>query len=563
MLVTAAVRSPARDAVHALRRARREARLGRLEWFDVAYRAYLVILVGGALVLAVGTWLPADPLGSSAVETVRQRGAAVLGLVAALVLAAGLRSGAHGGPLAVEAPDIRHLLLAPVPRRQVLLRPCAQRLSSLALVGGSVAGVAGLLAAPRLDGPSLTWTLTGAVGGAVLTAGAGALAILVHVGRVAPGAVRAVTAVVVLAQAIAVAWRVPGPTDVIGDALVWPLTRHDSALVAGIVASSVAVALVVVGLVSCGRLRSEALERRSSLVAQVRFALAVGDLRTVVLLRRQLAHDHLRVRPWFRVPPPRGASRPSAVLIWRSGLTLARSPALRLARLVVMAAAMGVAAAGIVQGSAALLIPLAVGAFLIGLELAEPLAQTVDQTELRRLLPVGSSALLGGLLVVPALALVPLAAVAVTAAAAVSGASTAWSVGAVMGIPLIWAGAAGAVVNVVRSAPDPMARAARSMAMPPEVAGMSTVAHAAWPLIVSGLGVAPLWFVSDAVAEGGSPVAAALRGGVASLLVAGCVVVWLRTRDDVRRRWRALVVAGDEARRQATERRRTRSGGST
>ena len=53
----------------------------------------------------------------------------------------------------------------------------------------------------------------------------------------------------------------------------------------------------------------EALARRSALVAQLRFAVTMQDLRTVVLLRRQLNQEQARRHPWLRLRPARSGSQ--------------------------------------------------------------------------------------------------------------------------------------------------------------------------------------------------------------------------------------------------------------
>ena len=66
-----------------------------------------------------------------------------------------------------------------------------------------------------------------------------------------------------------------------------------------------------------GRLRVEALVRRADLVSQLRFAVTMQDLRTVVLLRRQLRGERPRNRPGSvvdRVPPDGRQRRPAG---WR------------------------------------------------------------------------------------------------------------------------------------------------------------------------------------------------------------------------------------------------------
>ena len=126
------VRRMSSVVVQELRRTRRTRRLGSLEWFEVAYRVYLAALVGGGVVL----WLSGLVVrragdARSRSPTSLDHGPAVLGAGVALAVALGLRSGSDGGPIAIEPPDVRHLLLAPVPRRDVLARPVVQRLRSV------------------------------------------------------------------------------------------------------------------------------------------------------------------------------------------------------------------------------------------------------------------------------------------------------------------------------------------------------------------------------------------------------------------------------------------------
>jgi len=555
------VDSPARRGVHDLRRARRTARLGRLEWFEVAYRAYLVLLIGGATGVAVAGWIPASPLDIESLEQVRTHGPGIVGLVVAVIWGVGLRSGANGGPVSVETPDVRLLLLAPVPRRIVMMRPCMQRLASLSGTGGAIGGLAGVLAAPRLGGSGAQWAVLGAATGVTVMAGAGALALLVHSSGVPRWIPRTMATALVVAQGVAVTSQRPGPTTTAGDAALWPLNRDASSLVSGGVIAVIVGAATAAALVWCGRLSPEALERRTALVAQLRFAIAVGDLRTVMLLRRQLTHDQLRARPWIALAPPGHRSHATRLIAWRTAVGLCRLPLRRVIRLVVLSVVLGMVAVPVVQGSVALVAVLGLVAFVIGLDLTEGLAQTLDHDEQRQLLPLPAGLVSGAALIVPALLLVLLAGIAVLSAGAVSGSFDAVVVGAVLAVPLMWASASGAVVNVVRGAPDPLVRAARVVSMPPEVAGVSTAVQAAWPVLVSMVGATPLLFVTAAADDGGSLVAAGIRGAVAALLISGTVAWWVRRRDDMRRRWRDLVAAGDQARRDAAVRRRTRTGG--
>lgn len=530
----------------------------------MAYRAYLVALVGGAALGAIAGWLPADALSPDTLRRIMRDGPGVVGAVVAAVLAVGVRSGAAGGPMAVEAADVRWMLLAPVGRRVVLSRPCVQRLSTLGSAGLALGGVGGLLAAPRLGAPRVWFVVIGgATTGGVLLA-AGAVALLVHASGVRPMWARVVSMALLVAQVVATTQRWPGPFTAVGDVVLWPVTQRTSSLLTAAVGAVSVTALTVTAWACCGALSPERLERRTDLVAQLRFAVAMGDLRTVMVLRRQLAHDQIRRTPWVNIAPRRPGHRSAPTwVVWRSVASLVRLPLMRVVRLVALSATAGAVAVAVAHGSVALVVVLGGLMFVIGLDLTEALAQTVDQVDRRQLVPMPPGHLTAWLLAAPAVVMVPLAACAVLAAVAAGGGADAIVVGAVLAVPAMWAGATGAVVNVVRGAPDPMARAARALTMPPEVAGMSTLVQTAWPMVVSVGGASSLLFVTAAHHDDGSLVAAGVRGAVAALLWSGAVVAWVRMRDDARRRWRTLVAAGDEARRDAAMRRRARAEGTT
>jgi hypothetical protein len=76
----------------------------------------------------------------------------VIGLLVVAAFALGVRSGADGGPVSVEVADVRHVLLAPISRRSVMLRPVAQRLRSAAFALALAGGVLGQLIATEVEG---------------------------------------------------------------------------------------------------------------------------------------------------------------------------------------------------------------------------------------------------------------------------------------------------------------------------------------------------------------------------------------------------------------------------
>ena len=104
------------DVLYDLRRRRKRHRLGDIEWFDAAYRVYLVALFGGGTVLWISSSISDTTVSDQAVADIARNGPALIGLITALTFLAALRSGAQGGPLALEAPDVAYVMLSPVDR---------------------------------------------------------------------------------------------------------------------------------------------------------------------------------------------------------------------------------------------------------------------------------------------------------------------------------------------------------------------------------------------------------------------------------------------------------------
>ncbi|MDQ6838056.1 MAG: hypothetical protein M3137_06900, partial [Actinomycetota bacterium] len=116
----------ARVALVDLRRARRRRRTEDFDPFDALYKVYIT-----AVLLGVAVWLLSGVTGDTRVDhatvaRVAGHGPQIVGAVIGVCLAIGLRSGGRGGPLVIEAADVRHVLLSPVDRT-VALRPVAIR----------------------------------------------------------------------------------------------------------------------------------------------------------------------------------------------------------------------------------------------------------------------------------------------------------------------------------------------------------------------------------------------------------------------------------------------------
>ena len=466
------------DALSDLRRTRRTRRLGDVEWFDLAYRVYIAAIFGGSAVIILSDQVGDDEATPAQIVSVFTDGPAVLGMVAVLAVALGLRSGSDGGPLSIEAADVRHLLLAPVERRTVLTRPLVQRLRSAAFASAIVGGIGGVLAAQRLPGSAAAWTASGAVFGTVVGLVFVAVATITHALHVSRPIATSIAAVLVAWQLAAIVGDIPGPGDRFGDLALWGYEQQSGDLIA----VAVTLALVVIAWRLVGRLRVEPLARRGDLVSQLRFAVTMQDLRTVVLLRRQLRNERPRRTPWLGLRPSGGSPRGA---IWRrSWRGIARTPAGRLARMAALAGGAGLAAVAVIRGTTPAFVAMGILLFLIGLEAVEPLSQEIDQPGLTDGLPIERGRLHVHLLVASASLLVPFAALgaAVVAVIEPDAAAAAFA----LALPITLLGMAGAVVSTVRDAPDPVV--AESAFVPPEFAGFGSAMRVFVPIAISTLG---------------------------------------------------------------------------
>ena len=313
----------------------------------------------------------------------------------------------------------------------------------------------------------------------------------------------------------------------------------------------VAIAVTLAGWYIVGRQRLEALARRSALVAQLRFAVTVQDLRTVVLLRRQLSQEYLRATPWFGTTAPRDLARRRRRLTpvwWRRGWRgLARFPLSRLARIVLLAGSAAACQVAAFRGTTPAIAGTAILVFILGLELIEPLSQEIDQADRCDAMPISRGEVHFRLLAAPAVASLAVIVVASGIGYAFEPKSSTLVVAPLLAIAGIATGMGGASINAVAGAPDPLATSTGQVFMPPEVAGTTTMIKAVWPLLIAAVGALPVLAVRAAVRNGDAPAGAALRAlaGVAVLCV--LVFAWVRFRDEIRRWWRTFVADGKAA----------------
>ncbi|HWG73227.1 MAG TPA: hypothetical protein VG184_04130 [Acidimicrobiales bacterium] len=535
-----------------LRRARRRRRIADFDPFEALYRAYITLIVGGIAVWLLSGVTGDRRVGAGTAARAASHGPAVVGAAIALAVAIGVRSGGKGGPLAIEAADVRHVLMAPVDRTAALRGPAVRQLRFGVVVGTGVGAVAGLLAYRRLPGSAPAWIACGAAVGALGAAGSLGAALATsgrRLGRVVAGLVAC--AVVAWSAADVAAGTATSPATFLGQVALWPLEVR----LTGLIGVAVLAAVVVAGLASVGGTSIEAAERRASLVGQIRFAATLRDLRTVMVLRRQLSQELPRRRPWLRLPrsvplawlegsgvlPQAGAETlaPRAFPVWRRGWHgILRFPAARLVRLAVLGGLAGAAALGAERGTTPLVVAAGAALYVAALDAAEPLSQELDHPDRRDGLPVDTGVLMLRQLAPPLVVMVVVSAVGWAVVAAVTGGDLrAVEIGAILIVPAAAGGLAGAAVSIVQGAPPPF-QASNAM-LPPEAVGARTAVRLVWPPILATVGVLPVLAARHPPA--GGPVAAVGSVAVPVLILMGLVVVWVRYRDRIHASFRAAL----------------------
>jgi hypothetical protein len=509
-----------------LRRARRRQRVASIHWIDAMYQVYITGLVAIVAVVLLSGVVGDDEVAGSTLADVRTHGPAVVGVLAALAVLLGLRSGSRGGPLALEQPDVRHVLLSPVDRGVALRGPAWRQLRFLAFASAAVGATAGQLALRRLPGNGAEWMLAGAAF-AVVVAGLGFGSALLAAGTKLPQWAATLVGSTLVAWSVAdVFGRAPSaPGSVAGRLALWPL--HGDAL--SLLGVAVALALVVAGMRLVSGTSLEGAERRTALVGQLRFAVTLQDLRTVLVLRRQLAQERPRSRPWI---PALG--RRTRFPVWARGVrSVLRWPASRFLRVVILAAVSGMAMRGVWSGTTPLVVLAGLALWVAALDAVEPLGQEIDHPGRTDSYPFERGELF--------LKHLPIVGVVTVAAGLVAGlvalapvgddpvpAGVALLVGATAGL----LAGCGAVVSVIQGAPDAVDVLAMST---PEIAGSRTVIRTAWPPGLSIIGTLPLLAARASVrgVQDPPPIGAALSTMAPLISIAVLVGGWVRFHDAI------------------------------
>lgn len=511
------------EALHDLRKARRHNRLADVHWVDGLYRVYITALGAVAGTLYAANLLPKEPVTEATVAKLVDEGPAVLGALFALALFFSLRSGARGGPLTLEAPAVFHELLAPVARSVSLRAPAIKQIRFMAFSGAVLGAAVGYLGARRLPEDSFLATMTTAAAFSVAAVGSVGVAMITSGRRwgiwVANG-----LGVVLLAWSAAdfLAGTTTSPATLLG-ALAFAGLELDPLAFVGI---AVFAAAAVVGVLGVGGTSIEAARRRANLVAQLRFAATLQDVRTVVLLRRQLAQERPRKKPWVRLGARGRTHRlpPSWRRDWQSIL---RFPLVRLVRMAALSVVAGVSLGFVWEGVTPMFLVAALALYVVGYDCVEPFAQEVDHPARWGSYPRETGPVLVHHLAAGAVVMIVCCAIAAAAALLIAPPEV---VGAlfltIVPIALVTVVAAG--VSTAMGAPD----TAALIGMGADMMGFVMVLRLAGPPLAVALSLVPL------LSAGSDPAAvdaARVFGGEQWMfLIAAGGVLWLRTREPAR-----------------------------
>ncbi|MCU1346225.1 MAG: hypothetical protein JWL70_2491 [Acidimicrobiia bacterium] len=526
--------SVARAALRSMRHARRRHRLDQFDWVDAMYRVYVTAILGTVAVVITSGLVGDGKLSPADLIKVDQHGGAAVGLLVAGALALGLRSGSRGGPIAVEAAEVRYVLLSPL-RRSTALRGAALRQLRFATFLGAVIGaIGGQLAARRFDDPVIGWAAAGALTGILVALSFMGAALVASGLRMRRWQATVLAAALIAWAAADLRNQVFTPARWAGEVALWP--RQFRAV--DLVAVGAIVVLAAIGFWLVGRQSLEDLERRTSIVGQLRFAVTLQDFRTAMVLRRQLAQDLPRSHPWISI------GRRKRWAVWyRSWRGLFRFPASRLLRLAGCSIAAALALRGAWGGTTPLALVAAAVAYIAALDVAEPLAQQVDQSDRSDAIPLERGVLLVRYLPPLALAMV-LVAVPGTALVAVI---EHHHIGEVIGLaaPFALAAMAGAVVSVTMGSPDV---SKDGSLLPAEFAGMKIALRTAFPLLVTLAGTAPTLVAANAEPPTNTAAAAGITTFVVVAVVA-MVAAWVRFGDDAKEWFTKLMEESKEVQR--------------
>jgi hypothetical protein len=505
------------QALRDLRSTRRRRYAENVNVMETLYRLYLGVLFGGWGLALISGALADVRVDHHTVEEIHRHGPAALGLLVAITAAAGLRSGGRGGPLVLEAADVQHVLLSPVDRGAALRGLAVRRLRTAAFVGLVVGLVAGNFAFRRLPGRPAEWLLCGAVFGATVAVW-GLAAAMIASGRRIHRAVVLLLAVLIVGWSVAdlLSGRTTSPATMLGQLAVWPLHHAGDSFAAPAAGLVICAVAALFGLAGLAGTSIEAARRRAGLAAQLRFAVTTQDLRAIILLRRQLASETPRRRPWVRLRPSDGPSRAVWRRDWRSFL---RWPLVRVVRVCVLGAIAGFSLFAAWRGTTPLVLVAAFALMVAAFDAVEPIGQEVDHPMRLGLLPVAPRDVIRRHLVAPVVLLAGVPLIAVAVVIGVGGSGGLVGVAVVMVLPTALLSLCCAALSVTN---DPF-----KYVLTPAIGYLQT----GFPVVLVIVGVGgPLLLARAAARHGSAAAGAAIGCEVAVLLSCAGVIAYLGHR---------------------------------
>jgi hypothetical protein len=513
----AAIKASSLQALRDLRAARRRHYAQQVDVLEALYRVYLGVVFGGwALALIAGA-LDDVKVDGHTVDQIHGYGAAALGLIIAVAVAGGLRSGGRGGPLVLEAPDIQHVLLSPVDRGAALRGLAVRRLRAVGFLGAVIGAIAANFAFRRLPGRPAEWLLFGTVFGSAVAV-LGLAAAMIASGRRLPRGAVWLLSVLIVGWSVAdlLGGHVTSPATMLGALALWPMHPANQSFALPALGLAIAAGAAVVGLTGLAGTSLEAARRRASLAAQLRFAVTTQDLRAIVLLRRQLASEVPRRDPWLRLARRDGPERAIWQRDWHSFL---RWPLVRVLRVSALGVVAGLALVAAWHGTAPAVLVASLALIVASFDAVEPIGQEVDHPTRLGLLPLPAGDVMRKHLVAPVALMVGVSLFAVAAVIAAGGSAGLVGVVIVMMIPTALLALSCAALSVTN---NPFA-----YVLTPEIGYAQTGLPVL--LVILGVGV-PFLVARAAERHGSSAVGAAVAPEVVVLLICLGVITWLTRR---------------------------------
>lgn len=499
---------------------RRQRQFEDTDWVDSVYKVYLVAIGAAVAIYYLSPIFGSGEAEPSVVQQVAERGPGGFGLCISVLILIGLRSGARGGPLAPEPADITFVLLAPL-RRDTALRSAALRqVRGVVFTGGVVGLIGGTIAFRRLPGAIGAWLAVGTAIGVLTAIAAWGAALLASGTRMHIRVATAIGVVLVSWAAVdAIAQTATSPATQLARVGLWPMDWDPL----GLIGIGLAVAIAAIGLAVVGGVSLEDAQRRAGLVGQLRFAATIQDVRTVMVLHRQLAQERPRRVPW-RAVRTRGTWLHGC---WRRDWQgLARWPAARIARGVALGIVAGLALAGTWHGATFLILVGAGAFFVAALDANEGLGEETDHPERPAGFPVPWGTLIVSHLAAPLVVLAFVALVALATYAALTVSATALAVGTASLTGAVVAGTVASAAMVVLGAPTLDGAFALGF---PEFAALFVAARQLFPGALVAAAFLPVALAGEGGIKNGASAAVPTIMGVTVASIG--IFAWLRSRE--------------------------------